>query len=64
MGSLLRLLPWLLECAEGIQKWWQNRKRINQVNKIEKIIDSNDDAALALELRRLADKIEQRKKTS
>lgn len=64
MGNLLRLIPWILECIEGIQQWWIKRKKLNEVNKIEKIVDSSDDTALADELRRLADKIENRKKTS
>lgn len=64
MGNLLRLIPWLLECAEGIQKWWQKRKRINEVDKNSKAVDIGDDKQLASELRSLADKIDARNKSN
>lgn len=64
MGSLLRLIPWILECIEGIQKWWIKRKRLNEVNKIDKAVDSSDDSALADQLRQIADKVDERNKTN
>lgn len=64
MGSLLRLLPWLLECLEGVQAWWKKRKRKNEVNSIDKAVDTSNDIALADQLRKIADKVEDRNKTN
>ncbi len=64
MGSLLRLIPWLLECAEGIQKWWIKRKRLNEIKKNSDAVDAGDNKQLADELRVIADKVEERNKTN
>ncbi len=64
MGSLLRLIPWILECAEGIQKWWIKRKRINEISKNDTAVNSGDDKQLADELRKIAAKVEERNKTN
>ena len=63
MGNLIRLLPWLLECLEGVQKWWKKRKRTNEVNAIEKAVDTSNDDAIVKQLRDLAKKIEDRRKS-
>jgi hypothetical protein len=64
MDKFLRLRPWILECVEGIQKWWKQRKRVNEVDKNAKAVDSGDDKRLADELRTIADKVEERNKTN
>ena len=64
MGVFLRLIPWILECAEGVHTWWKKRKRVNEVDKNAKAVDSGDDKRLADELRTIADKVEERNKTN
>ncbi len=64
MDKFLRLLPWILGCIEGLQKWWKQRKRVNEVDKNAKAVDSGDDKRLADELRTIADKVEERNKTN
>ena len=64
MGSLLKLLPWILGCIESIQKWLDKRKRVSEINKVNKAVDTDNDKLLAHELRKLAEEVENRRKIS
>lgn len=64
MGAWVKILSVLADVITSVSSWWKERKRRNEVDKINKSVDSGDDVYIALKLREIADKIENRNKTN
>lgn len=63
MSAWVRILTVLADVVSNVSEWWKKRKRKNEVDSIEKAVDNNDDKSIAEQLRRLAKKIEDRRKS-
>lgn len=63
MSAWVRILTVLADVVSNVSEWWKKRKRKNEVDSIEKAVDNSDDKSIAEQLRRLAKKIEDRRKS-
>lgn len=63
MGAWIKILTVAADVIANISEWWKKRKRTNEVDSIEKSVDNSDDKSIAEQLRRLAKKIENRRKS-
>lgn len=60
--KIFSVLALIADSWPNIQKWWKERKRVREVDKITKAIDSDDDKSVVEQLRKLADEIERKNK--